>query len=108
MLVGLKLKKLKKLVGSDEQMVRDMYPGFFTNNRGQKLKKQGQNRQKSTKSMPCVYFNDDSCTFNKHHEKNRVFYRHDCSSCFTLKDKNSTHSVSTSKKSVKTSNSGHG
>ena len=32
--------------------------------------------------MPCVYFNDISCNFSKHHETKR-FLRHICSSCFT-------------------------
>ena len=75
--------------------------GSLTNNGGQKFKKQGQNQQKSTKSMPCVYFNGNSCTFNKHHETKGVFYRHICSSCFAQEGKVSIHSASDCKKSLK-------
>ena len=42
--------------------------GLLPNNGSQKFKKQGQTYQKSAKSMPCVYFSDNSCTFTKHHE----------------------------------------
>ena len=38
--------------------------------------------QKSVKSMPCVYYNDNSCNFNKNHETKGMFYRYICSSCF--------------------------
>ena len=38
--------------------------------------------QRASKSMPCLYYNDNSCNFQKHHETKGVFYRHICSSCF--------------------------
>ena len=43
--------------------------------------------------MPCVYYNDNSCNFSKHHETKGVFYRHICSSCFAQDGKISAHSV---------------
>ena len=49
--------------------------------------------QKSQKSMPCVFFNDNSCNFSKHHETKGVFYRHICSSCFAQDGKISTHTA---------------
>ena len=51
--------------------------------------------------MPCVYFNDNSCTFTKHHETKGVFYRHICSYYFAQDGKVSTHGASDCKKSVK-------
>ena len=73
----------------------------LTNTGGQKFKKQSHTHQKGNKSMPCVYFNDNSYTFNKHHETNGVFYRHICSSCFAQEGKVSTHSANDCKTSVK-------
>ena len=58
----------------------------------QKFRK-GQNSQKSVKSMPCVYYNDNSCNFNKNHETKGVFYRHICSSCFAQDGKVNAHSA---------------
>ena len=72
-----------------------------THTGGQKFKKQGQIFQKSAKSMPCVYFNVNSCTFTKHHQTKGVFYTHICSSCFAQDGKVNTHSASDCKKSVK-------
>ena len=53
----------------------------------------GQTSQKSVKSMPCVYYNDNSCNFNKNHEIKGVFYRHICSSCFAQDGKVNAHSA---------------
>ena len=92
--------KQTKLTGSEEPMHRHT-SGPLPNNGGQKFKKQGQTYQKSAKSMPCVYFNDNSCRFTKHHETKGVFYRHICSYCFAQDGKVSTHSASDCKKSVK-------
>ena len=75
--------------------------GPLPNNGGQKFKKQGQTYQKSAKSMPCVYFNDNSCTFTKHHETKGLFYGHIYSYCFALGGKVSIHDASDCKKSVK-------
>ena len=68
--------------------------GSLNNTGGQKLKKQSQTSQKGINSMPCVYFNNNTCTFNKYHERKGVFYRHICSSWFTQDGKVSTHSAS--------------
>ena len=87
LLVGLKQKKIDEILRSNAQRY---VSGSLTNNGGQNFKKQGQNQQKSTKSMLCVYFNDNSCSFNKHHETSGVFYRHICSSCFAQEGKVST------------------
>ena len=48
-----------------------------TNSGSQKFRK-NQVPQKSVKSMSCVYYNDNSCNFNKNHETKRVFYCHIC------------------------------
>ena len=49
--------------------------------------------QKASKSMPCVYFSDNSCNFQKHHETKEVFYQHICSTCFAQDGKISVHSA---------------
>ena len=74
--VGEKLTRLTRLRGL---MLRHVVPQ--TNSGSQKFRK-NQVPQKSIKSMPCVYYNDNSCNFNKNHETKGVFYRHICSSCF--------------------------
>ena len=63
-----------------------------TNSGSQKFRK-NQVPQKSIKSMPCVYYNDNSCNFNKNHETKGVFYRHICSSCFAQDGKVNAHSA---------------
>ena len=49
--------------------------------------------QKASKSIPCVYYNDNSCNFQKHHDTKGVFYRHICSACFAEDGKVSAHSA---------------
>ena len=93
--------KLKKSIGSEEQMHRDIHLHPLAILVAKNSKKQGQTYQKHAKSMPCVYFNDNSCSFTKHHETKGVFYRHICSSCFAQDGKVSTHSASDCKKLVK-------
>ena len=79
-----------------------------TNSGSQKFRK-NQVPQKSVKLMPCVYYNDNSCNFNKNHVTKGVFYRHICSSCFAQDGKVNAHSVQDCKqKWAKTSNPGHG
>ena len=56
--------------------------------------RKNQSAQKASKSMPCVYYNDNSCNFQKHHETKGVFYRHICSTCFAQDGKVSAHSAS--------------
>ena len=67
-------------------------PQSQTVHSNQKFRKSGSG-QKSQKSMPCVFFNDNSCNFSKHHETKGVFYRHICSSCFAQDGKIGTHSA---------------
>ena len=79
------------------------------NSRSQKFRK-NQNPQKSVKSMPCVYYNDNSCNINKNHETKGVFYRHICSSCFAQNGKVSAHCAldcKHKKAKKKTNNPGH-
>ena len=92
--------KQRKSIGSEEQMHRHT-SGPLANTGGQKLKKTRSDLSEKCKSMPCIYFNDNSCIFTKHHETNGVFYMHICSSCFAQHDKVSTHSASDRKKLVK-------
>ena len=76
-------------------------------NSSQKFRK-NQSGQKTSNSMPCVYYNDNSCNFQKHHETKGVFYRHICSICFAEDGKVSAHSALNCKtKNSKTINSGH-
>ena len=63
------------------------------NNVGSQKFRKTQNPQKSIKSMPCVYYNDNSCNFNKNHETKGVFYRYICSTCFAQDGKVNTHSA---------------
>ena len=93
--------KQKKSTGSEEQMRRDIHLDPLPILAAKNSKNKVQTYQKSAKSMPCVYFNDNSCTFTKHHETKGVFYRHICSSCFAQDGKVSTHSASDCQKSVK-------
>ena len=46
---------------------------------------------KQQKSMPCVYFNQNTCSFSKTHETKGILYRHVCSSCFSTAGKNFPH-----------------
>ena len=70
---------------------RHVVPAQASNN-SQKFRK-SQATQKASKSMPCVYYNDNSCNFQKHHETKGVFYRHICSTCFAQDSKISVHSA---------------
>ena len=74
-------------------------------NSSQKFRK-NQSGQKVSKSMPCVYYNDNSCNFHKHHETKGVFYQHICSTCFAQHGKISVHSALDCKN--KTSNNEYG
>ena len=60
--------------------------------------------------MPCVYYNDGSFTYHKHHETRGVFYKHICSTCFAHEGKSSAHSaVECRQKNIKKTNKpGHG
>ena len=48
---------------------------------------QGQTQAKVTKAMPCVYYNDGSCSHQKHHETRGVYYKHIGSTCFAHEGK---------------------
>ena len=37
---------------------------------------------KAQKTMPCVYYNQGSCTQSKSHKTKGIFYKHICSACF--------------------------
>ena len=54
---------------------------------------QGQTQAKVTKSMPVVYYNDGSCSHQKHHETRGVYYKHICSTCFAHEGKSSPPSA---------------
>ena len=47
---------------------------------------------KTTKSMPCTYFNQGTCVQKKSHETRGVLYKHICASCFTSIGKTFPHS----------------
>ena len=64
--------------------------------------------QKSAKFMTCVYFNDGSCTYTKHHETKSVYIRHVCGICFVQDGKVSNHTVGEcGQKHSKKSRTGH-
>ena len=46
---------------------------------------------KITKSMPCAYFNKNSCMQNKSHETSSVLYKHICPACFAKNGKTFPH-----------------
>ena len=46
---------------------------------------------KITKSMPCLYYNQNSCTHQKTHDTKDVSYKHVCSSCFATSGKTFAH-----------------
>ena len=46
---------------------------------------------KVIKSMPCLYYNQNSCTHQKTHETRGVSYKHVCSSCFATSGKTFAH-----------------
>ena len=37
---------------------------------------------KAQKTMPCIYYNQGSCTQTKSHKTKGIFYKHICSACF--------------------------
>ena len=47
---------------------------------------------KTTKSMPCNFYNQGSCNFSTTHETKGVLYKHICSLCFSKGGKNFAHS----------------
>ena len=46
---------------------------------------------KTTKSMPCTYFNQGTCIQKKSHETRGVLYKHTCASCFAAAGKTFPH-----------------
>ena len=48
--------------------------------------------QKYSKTMPCQFFNQNTCTFPKTHETKGVLYRHICSTCLEKLGKSFAHS----------------
>ena len=82
-------EKIDRIRGANAQ--RHVVPTQASNS-SQKFRK-NQSGQKASKSMPCVYYNDNSCNFQKHHETKQVFYRHICSTCFAQDGKVSAHTA---------------
>ena len=72
--------------------VQKHLPPALSTYSNQKFKKNASGK-KTQKSMPFVFFNDNSCNYSKHHETKGVFYRHICSSCFAQDGKISSHSA---------------
>ena len=68
---------------------------------GKKGKKNSYSYQKTTKSMSCVYFNDGSCSYTKHHETKGVYCRHICIVCFDQDGKISTHTAGECKQNTR-------
>ena len=48
-------------------------------------------RSKTTKSMPCTYFNLSTCNQSKSHETRGVWYKHICANCFANSGKTFPH-----------------
>ena len=46
---------------------------------------------KTTKSMPCTYFNQGTCIQKNSHETRGVLYKHICASCFAATGKTFPH-----------------
>ena len=87
---------------------RDVVPTQASNS-SQKFRK-NQSGQKASKSIHCVYYNDNSCNFQNHDETKGVFSRYICSTCFAQDGKISVHSafgLQIQKIKKKTINSGH-
>ena len=51
----------------------------------------GKTYGKTTKSMPCTYFNQGTCVQKKSHEIRGVLYKHSCASCFASAGKTFPH-----------------
>ena len=48
--------------------------------------------QKHSKTMPCQFYNQNTCSFSKTHETKGVLYRHVCSTCLEKFGKSFAHS----------------
>ena len=59
-----------------------------TNVQGHKLADKGQN---GGKTLPCVYYNKNTCLHKSSHETKGIFYKHVCASCFTKEGKSFVH-----------------
>ena len=51
----------------------------------------GFKRAKTTKSMPCTFFNQGTCMQQKSHETRGVWYKHICAACFANTGKTFAH-----------------
>ena len=47
---------------------------------------------KAGKTMPCQFFNQNSCSYTSTHETRGVLYKHICSHCFTTANRTFSHS----------------
>ena len=54
-------------------------------------------KSNNTRSMPCNFYNQDSCMHSKSHETRGVWYKHICSSCFANSGKTFAHPESACK-----------
>ena len=62
--------------------------------------KKGQDKnQQSSKVLPCLYFNKNTCLQKSSHETRGVLYRHICSACFSAEGKAYAHSQADCRKS---------
>ena len=52
---------------------------------------------KNTRSMPCSYYNQDSCVHDKTHETKGTLYKHICSACFANGGRSFMHPETQSK-----------
>ena len=57
----------------------------------QTAKKRNYSVGKSTKTMPCIYFNEGKCKFQKSHETAGTFFRHICTACMAADGKANNH-----------------
>ena len=58
---------------------------------------------KAQKTMPCVYYNQGSCSQAKSHETKGIFYKHICSACFANDSKAFPHTEQECQNKLKTS-----
>ena len=78
------IEKIDRIRRANEQ--KHVQPATFKNVQNDK-----QSFTKITKSMPCLYYNQNSCTHHKTHDTKGVSYKHVCSSCFATSGKIFAH-----------------
>ena len=58
---------------------------------------------KAQKTMPCMYYNQGTCSQSKSHETKGIFYKHICSTCFANDNKAFPHPEQDCRNKLKTS-----